>query len=104
MNFLKTEAGKLELVKARAGKAESEVAKQVAKTCGVVAGVNLATDNCYAMMEQLKVCSLKKSEDELLAINKELKEVKIHKKDLSQSEVSTAADKVTTATDSRHCY
>ena len=34
VNFLKTEAEKLELAKARADKAESEVAKQVAKTRG----------------------------------------------------------------------
>ena len=71
----------------------------MAKTRGVVADVNLATDNCYAMMEQLKICSLKKSEDELLAINKELKEVEIYKKDLSQSEITTAADKVVTVAD-----
>ena len=34
VNFLKTEGEKLELAKARADKAESEVAKQVAKTRG----------------------------------------------------------------------
>ena len=64
--------------------------------------MNLASDEKWAMTKQLveeqkyqlalkaqlsslnaKVCRLKKSEEELLAINKELKEVEIYKKDLS---------------------
>ena len=113
-NFLKAEAENLEQEKARADKAESEVAKQVARTHEAVAQMNLASDEKWAMVEQLrveqkyrlalkaqlsslnaKVCSLKESEEVLLAANKELREVKNYATAVDEDEnYATAAAEV----------